>query len=342
MNLHDTRLFAIDLADPPSEQLQLFHFPGFPPPPMTVTARTTRRLDVRMAALTPLSISLPLDQETKKIERDQESFEARVKMRAFKSDVTQKKNFGSEYCGIRATSPYVVTAAYVRKKGPRFPAAPLPFLANKSLKNTGINPNSVKTSPILTLTGQSVASNLSYKLQRQEYAHQSFNTDTPTSITAEPSSSSASLTDHIKERIVKIADKDTYRPNAGDSNPSDQDEDADDEHATESDLETHAGDDDLNYATNPEEEDEGYDSLQSQFRNVTIRKRQRYDVEDAEDDNEVWQGADAAQLEDGGNQKTRKVASTEEEGAHRGKKSRTAGAASTADGDHDARGTEKI
>lgn len=338
-------LFGINLADLLLEQLQKFQFLGFPSFQTTTTARTTRFLNARMADLTPLSISLPLDQKTKKIQRDQDSYEAKVNKRGFKPDDSQKHDFGSEYRDIRATSPSALDEAHKGKKPPKYSAAPLPFLANQQFENTKIDRFSLKTSPTTAeapfLAGQFVASDLKCKLQPQEQAPQSFNSDTTTSITTEPSSSPPSSTDFTKVQTANITDKDGYRPTAGDSYSSDQEENADDEHATESDLETHAGDDNFSYAANPEEEDEGYDSLQSRFKNVRIRKRQRDDVEDAEDEHEAWQGADPAHFSGDGKQKTRKLPLTEEECAHRGKKPRTAPTTSAADGGQDAHGTRK-
>ena len=142
-----------------------------------------------------------------------------------------------------------------------------------------------------------------------------------------------------KEQIANITDKDRYRPTPGDPHASDQEEN--DELATESDLETHAGDDDLNYSTNLEEEDEGYDSLQSQFRNVRIRKRQRDDVEDAEDQNEAWQGDGLAHVNGDGKQKARNRHLTDKEHTRQGKKSRTAKTTSVTGNCQDATGNEK-
>ena len=328
MYIHGTRPFAIDLADPLLEQLQQFQFPDFPPLPTITKARPTRLLNARMADLAPLSISRPLDQKTKEIPRDQNSYEAKLKRRGFKPDDSQKHDFGSEYRDRRTRSPSAVDIVCKDKKPPTYPAAPLLFLANTQFENTKLDPLSPKTSPTTVeapfLAGQAMASDVEYKLRPQEHARQSFNPDTPPSITAEPSSSLPSSTDFTKEQIASITDKDAYRPTAGEPYPSDQEESSDDEHATESDLETHAGDDDFNYAAKPEEEDEGYDSLQSQFKIVKIRKRQRDESEDAEDDSEAWRGADAAQLDGDGEQTALKLPLTEEERAHRGKKSRTA------------------
>ena len=119
-----------------------------------------------------------------------------------------------------------------------------------------------------------------------------------------------------------FTDKDAYRPTTRDFYPSDQAQDTDDTHALEADLEIHAGDDDFDYPVDPE--DEGYDSLQSQFRKGRIRKRQRDDIEDAEDDKDAWQGTDTAHLDAGRTQKTLETRLREEERTHPGKKSRTA------------------
>ncbi len=327
------------------EQLQQFQFPGFPPLPTITTVGTTRLLRARMADLTPLSISRPLDQKIKQIPRTQDSYEAKVKKRGFKPDDSQKHDFGSEYRDIRPTSPSAVDETYEGKKSLKCPATPLPFPANKQFENTKLDPVSLKIGPTSAEASFSadhaMGSDPNCNLQSQEHARQSFNSDTPPSITAEPSSLLPSSIDFTKEQMAKITDKNIYRPTAGESYSSDQETDADEEHAMESDLETHAGDDDLNYAANPDDEDEGYDSLQSQFKSIKIRKRQRDEVEDAEDYNEAWQGADAAHLDGDGNQKTLKLPLAEEEPAHRGKKSRTAKIKSAADGGQAALGTEK-
>ena len=289
-----------------------------------------------MADLTPLSISLLMDRRTEKIQRDQDSYEAKVKGRNFKPGGSQKHEFGSEYRDIRATSPSALDEASEFKKLPNYPAAPSPF-ANKSSENTKFDTRFLRTSPTLAkapfVKGRPMASDTKSKPQPQGHARQSFSSDAPTStsITAEPPSSVPSSNDFTKEQIAKIVDKDGYRPSAGDSSLSDQEEDTDDEHATESDLETHAGDDEFNSATHPGEEGEGCDGLQYQFKNVRIHKRQRDDVEDAEDDNAV----DAARLEGDRKQITRKLPLTDEERAHRGKKSRTARIISAADGGQD-------
>lgn len=337
--------FTANLPDPLSDQLQQFHFPGFPPLLKTPGPRSTRLLNARMADLTPLSISLPLDQKKKKIQLDQDSYEAKVKTKGFRPDDGQKLDFGSEYRDIRAMSPSAVNEACEKKKSLKYPAAPLPFLANKPFESTKLDPLSLKISPTTVaapfLVGKPVATDLKHKTKTQEKARRSFNSDTRTSITAEPSSSLPSSTDFIKEQMGTITGRDDYRPTAGDPYPSDQEEDAADEHATESDLETHVDDDDFKYAVDHEVDDEGYDSLQSQFKNVRIHKRRRDDVEDVGGDNETWHGDDAAHLDGHGKQSTLKLPSTEGRRAYRGKKSRTTKPISSADGGPNAHGAEK-
>ena len=65
-------------------------------------------------------------------------------------------------------------------------------------------------------------------------------------------------------------------------------EDADDELNTESDLETHAGDDVIGYTTDPdkeiEEADEAFEGLRSRFKKVGLKKRMHAEVEDSKDD----------------------------------------------------------
>ena len=296
-----------------------------------------------MANLTPLSISLPLDQKTKRIQRNRDSYEAKVKERGFKSGDNTKYDFGSEYRGKQATSPSAVDEASDGKKPPKYPASPLPFLAKNPLENVTIDSFTCPTTAESTfLAGQSKASNLKFGLQPQGNARQLFNSDVPSSLAAKTSSSLPASTEITTEKMGIIRDKDSYRSTAGASYSSDQEEgDADDEFVNESDLETHADDDDFNYAVDPEEEDRGYDSLKSQFKNVRIRKRQRDDVKDAEDEHEAWPGADAAHLDGVGKQKTLTMPLTEEERAHRGKKSRTAETDSGQDSSQDAPGAGK-
>lgn len=149
-----------------------------------------------------------------------------------------------------------------------------------------------------------------------------------------PSSPATSFNHFTQEPMANITDKHAYRPTGTDPYPSDQEEDADD-------GETHAIDDDLDYAADTEE-DEGYDSLESQFKNVIIRKRQRDDLEDAEDDGDLRQAADNGLLDGRRKQNPGNLALTEEERAHRRKKLRTVKRASTADGlGRDVCGTER-
>lgn len=297
-----------------------------------------------MASLTPLSISLPLEQKTKRIQRNRDSYEAKVKERGFKSGDNTKYDFGSEYRGKQATSPSAVDEASDGKKPPKYPAAPSLFLAKNPLEDATIDSFTCPTtaeSPFLA--GQSKALNLEFGLQPQGHARQLFNSDVPSSLAAKTSSSPPASTEITTEKMGIIRDKDSYRSTAGASYLSDQEEeDADDEFVNESDLETHADDDDFNYAVDPEEEDRGHaDSLRSQFKNVRIRKRQRDDVNDAEDEHEAWPEADAAHLDGDGKQKTLTMPLTEEERAHRGKKSRTAETDSGQDSSQDAPGAEK-
>ena len=290
-----------------------------------------------MADLTPLSISLPLDKKTKKISCDQDSYEAKIEKRGFRPDGSQKYDFGPEYRDIQAMSPSVGDEACGTKRSLKYPAAPLPVVAKKSVEDSNLNASPLKTSaeaPLLA--GNLLASDPEYKLQDQGHARHTSSLDTPTFITAETSSSAPFLTRSTTEQVTNITDANRYRSIARDCYPSDQEENSDDEHTTESDLETHADDDELSYTVGPE--DEGYDSLQSPFRDVRIRKRQRDDAEDAEDDNRAWHEAHAAHSDGEREQKTLKLPLTEEERAHRRKKSRTAKQSLVADGAQDAHG----
>ena len=332
----------MNLTDFPIEQLQQFHFPGFPSPPTTTVARTARFLNSRMADLTPLSISLPLDKKTKTIRREHGSFEANINKRGFKPDDIQKDDYGSEYRDVPATSPSAEDKAYEGKKLPKYPAAPLPILTNMPNENTDIGNHSLETksatAKIPFLAEDPLALLPKHRIQSQGHARQVLNPDTPTSIVAEISSSSPSSTEFTKEQMAKITNKDDYRPTTRDVDPGDQEKDADDEPGTESDLETHVDDKDFRYATQLVD-DQGYDSLQFQFSNVRICKRRR---EDAEEADSVWPGADAATLDSGRKEQTPSVPSTQEERAPRGKKSRKSKQTSAADGGQDARRTEDV
>ena len=328
------------------EQLQKFQFPGFPQSPSTTIARTTRFLNTCMANLTPLSISSPLDQKTKDIRRGQESYETKVKKRGFKPDCDYKHEFGSEYRDPRATSPSAVHEDLEGKKPLRCPATLSPSLASQPVESTKTNPLSLRNNSApagaLCLSGQLVATDLKCKIQPQAQTRQSFGSNTAICITAEPSSTSPSSKDLTKQLMTRITDRDGYRASAEEFHLSDPGEEADDESGMESDLETHAGDDDLSYAANPEEDDEGYDSMRSRFKNVRIRKRQRDDTEDVADGNsEGRQGAGPSRSNGSGQQKALSLPLTEEERARRGKKSRRAPKISAADGDQAAHGTRK-
>ena len=296
-----------------------------------------------MANLTPLSISSPLDQKTKNIRPGQDSYETKVKKRGFEPDCDHKHEFGSEYRDPRATSPSAVHEDHKGKKPLKDSATPLPSLANQPVESTetkhlSLRNNSARAGAPL-LAGQLVVSDLSCKIQPQEQARQSLNSITASRITAEPSSTSPSTKNLTKQLLTKITDKDVYRATAGESHLSDPGEEADDESVTESDLETHVGDDALSYPANPEEDDEGYDSMRSRFRNVRIRKRQRDDTEDAADDDiEGRQGAGNSHSNGDGRQKIGGLQLTEDERARRGKKSRRALKISAADGDQAAQG----
>ena len=270
------KLFTTGPTDALSEQLQHFRFPGFPSLPTKMPPRTARSLNSRMADLTPLSISQPLDKKTEKIQSDQVSYEAKIKKGGFMPDDSQKHVLASvdkPHEGEKPSNYQAVSSSCFATPGP------------PSLK------------PRLTNSEAALSTGLS--------------------------SSALPSARPTKERMAIITDEDGYRPIVPHSHPSDQEKDSNDEYATESDLETHADDDDFNYAADPEE-DEGYDSLQSQFRNVKIRKRQRDEVVDVENDNEAWRSDDTARSIHGPTQKI----------LRHGKKSRIAEKLSVADGQH--------
>ena len=271
-----------------------------------------------MADLTPLSVSRPLDKKTKKIHSDQDSYEAKIKKEGFKHDNSlgsgDKPHEGEKPSNYQAVSSSLFAAFDPPSLEPR------------------------TTSAEATLsTGNPLALHPEHKPRPQAHASQTLNLDTSTSITTGPSSSALTSARLPKEQMANIADKDGYRPTARHSHPSDQEEDSNDDHATESDLESHADDDDFNYAADPEE-DEGYDSLQSPFRNVKIRKHQRDEVVDAENDDEARRSAGTAHSNHGSKLKTSRQPLMERERIHRGKKSRTAEKLSVADGRLDAYG----
>ena len=336
----------MNVANSSLEQLKIFQFPGFPQSPSRTIARTTRFLNTCMANLTPLSISSPLEQKTKNIRRGQDSYETKVKKRGFQPDCDHKHDFGSEYRDPRAVSPSAVHENYEGKKPFICPATLSPCLANQPVESTETNPRSLRNNSApagaLCLSGQFVASDLKCKIQPQAQARPSFNSNTAICNTTESSSTSPSSKDLTKQLMTRITDSDGYRATAEEFHLSDPGEEADDESGTESDLETHAGDDDLSYAANPEEDDEGYDSMRSRFRNVRIRKRQRDDTEDAADDNiDGWQGAGPSCSRGDGQQKVVSLQLTEKERARGVKKSKTAPTSSAADGDQAAHGTRE-
>ena len=335
-------LFGMNVANFLPEQLQKFQFPGFPQSPSTTIHRTTRFLNTCMANLTPLSISSALDQKTKNIRHGQDSYETKVKKRGFEPDCDHKHEFGSEYRDPRATSPSAVHEDYEGKKPLKYSATLLPSLANQPIESPKTDPLSLRNNSAPAgaplLASQVVASDLKCKTQPQGQVPQSLNSKTAICNTAEPSSTSPSSKDLTKQLVTRITDKDGYRATAGEYHLSDPGEEADTESGTESDLETHAGDDDLSYAANPEEDDEGYDSMRSRFKNVRIRKRQRDDTEDAADDDK---GAGPPHSSGDGQQKVLSVQLTEEKRVHRGKKSKRAPTIAAADGDPAARGTRE-
>lgn len=328
-------------SDLPLAQLQRFHFPGFVSLSTTKTDRTTRVLNTRMADLAPLSISLPLDKRTRKVLCDQYAYEARIEKRGFKPDDGSKYDFGSRYRDIRATSPSAVDEGCEAKGSPNHLAAASRSTADKAVENYSSNALHHKTGQTCAeaplLVESPLASDLGKKLQPRGHVSRTKNLDAPTLTTAESSPSVPSSTEPTKEQVSNIINRDCYRPTAWVSYPSDQEDDIDHERVTESDLETHAGDDDFSYTVGPE--DEGYDSLQSKFNNMSIRKRHRDDVEDAaEDDSEAGEKGDTTHLDGGRKRKTLKMRSTEGKCAHLGKKSRRAEQSLVADdcrGSHD-------
>ena len=329
------------LSNVPTEQLQLFQFLGFVSFSTTKTARTSRALNTRKADLTPLSISLPLQRKAKKVRSDHVLYESMIARRAFKPNKSTEYDFGSEYRGIRPTSPPAADEAGKAKKSSQCTAGLSLSMANVLAENSDIDALPLKTgqnaAEARSLAGSLLNPELEYKLHPQKYTGQTFNSDTPASFTAKFSSPVPSWTESTGEQAANVTDSDGYRLTARETHPSDQGADTDYECATESDPETHTDDDDFNYIVDAVE-DEGYDTLESQFRDVRIRKRQRDDVEDAEDGNEA---ADTARLDDGQEQKSLQVPLTEEEEerTHLDKKLRTENRTLVANNSQDAHGT---
>ena len=316
-----TTFFLMHKSDFPSEQLQRFHFPGFVSLPPTRTARTTRALNARMADLTPLSISRPLNKKTKKVQRDRDSYEAKIGRRAFKADDTPKHNFGSEYRDIRSAPPSAVdgpSKAYL-----------LQPMANRLAKQSDVNAFPPETGQSSAEQRASVkiirASDLEHNPQHQGYARQTFNSDTSISITARPSLSVPSSTESAKEQ-ANLTDKDGSRPTVREAHPSNEDEEEDTDYNcdTESDLESHPDDDDISYTVDPAGEDNRIHTLRSRFKEVRIRKRGHEDSEDAAGDGD--EADDTARLDGGREQEGLRApcltAEEEETSAHVGKKSR--------------------
>lgn len=281
-----------------------------------------------MADLTPLSISFPLIKKTKKVRYDRDSYEAKIGRRAFKTDGTRRHYFGSEYRDVQSASPSEVDGASKARKSPQHAADLLPSMANNSAKRSNVNAFPPKTGQSTAKERASVkiprASDLEHKTQSQGHASQTFDSDTSNSITARPSPFVPSSTKSAKEQAANILDKDGFRPTATESHLSDQDEEDNYDCATESDLESHTDDDDISYTVDTAVKDDRIDTLQSQFKNVRIRKRGREGGEDtAGDENEA---DDTACLDNGREQKDllAPCLTAEEEGssAHVGKKSK--------------------
>ena len=259
-----------------------------------------------MANLTPLSISRPLDKKTKTIQSDQDPYEAKIRKGRFRPDDSQNHFFASvekPHDGRKPSNCQVVLSSFFATPDPPS-LKPRPITAEATLS-----------------AGSPLAFHPEHKAHPQAHASQTLNLDTRNSITTGPSSSALPSTPTSEEQMANITVKDGYWPTAQHSHPSDQEEDSNDEHETESDLETHADDDDFNRAAGPEE-DEGYESLQSSFRNVRIRKRQRDEVVDAENDNEARRSAGTTHSGHGPKHETLRPPLLDQERIHRGKRSR--------------------
>lgn len=161
---------------------------------------------------------------------------------------------------------------------------------------------------------------------------------TPTYLRTEKGTSPPSPTSLGKEKVDKagVVSRHGFRisPPAQGENSDADDEGADDELNTESDLETHADDEAYHYTANPEEDDEGHRVLRSQFKSVAIRKRAHaeVEVEESEEEKEGSESGGSANKEagdDGGDgsqvQKTSVLPMTEQEKGNGrcGKKART-------------------
>ena len=261
------------LIGPLSEKLRMFDFPAFPSLPSTTAARTTNLFNGRMAVLTPKNISHP-QAKTETSQHDQNSHETKIRKGEFKPDDSRDIGSGSEYRDIQATSPSTLNKAGDGKKRPKYPAAPLPFLVNKSVESARNDTLSLETSPTLAETSFTAESPPAFPNKHQPlpqgHAPPTMELNTPSLITTEVSPSAPSSFQSIKAPLANATDNEPdYRPTSRESCLSDQEADVHNQSATESDLETHAGDDDFNYSIDPEE-DEDYDSLQSHFKNMRI------------------------------------------------------------------------
>ena len=96
------------------------------------------------------------------------------------------------------------------------------------------------------------------------------------SISAEQKTLEPSPASQTTANIVNIID---YAPSS--LNEADGEaEDTDDEPNTESDLETHVGEDDIEYVTNPEEDEEVQHMLREHLMKIEIRKRSHAQIDD--------------------------------------------------------------
>lgn len=158
---------------------------------------------------------------------------------------------------------------------------------------------------------------------------------TPASLTTQQGSVPPSPNSLTKENVAKLSVvsgrglRPLPPPHAGNNDADD--EDADDELKTESDLETHADDEAFDYSANPEEDDEDHHILRTRLKSVALRKRTHAEVEDAEEEKEGSEEHGIADKEAGDNgassqvQKTSVLPMTEQKkvDGHNGKKART-------------------
>ena len=139
-----------------------------------------------------------------------------------------------------------------------------------------------------------------------------------------------------KENIAKLNNisPSTYRPSplAPTQDTEGDDEDADDELNTESDLETHADDDDFEYGANAEgneeENDESYENLRVRFKNVDLKKRTFAELEAAQPGDDEAEKEISETMTGGGDEQEKigsiaSVTEVEKEHLRRDKKART-------------------